>query len=526
MTEATSTQSPVAAQQRTEGAAVPRVAVVGAGPGGLAAALLIQARGVQVDLYEAADRPGGRGRGQQAGGFTLESGPVFFHGPWVLEKLLARAGVDASRYVRLGRIPNPGFRYSFEDGRHIDVSPDLDSVAEQAERFEAGAGPQLRRFVREGQDKLSPGMEIFMTRPVRGLLHHLFGLHMKHLWRTRPWTVLDRELRGRFGSPELRLVLSLPCAYMGAPASRVSSAMSVVPAMEIGEGFFFPDGGFPGMYAGLLRCLLDLGGRVFMGRPVERILVRGGIARGVQVAGECLDYDAVVVGADLPWACRHLLDPEDRPHLSDRRLGRMRRSCSVYVLSLGLDRVPDLDAAWQIALVPPEIAEGFHDRPELALDPAHPMMMVATPSAASPGLAPAGGASVQLSVLVPNLDHPVDWDQERLRLRAVALQGLDRLAPGSSARVVSELEIAPPEWEGRFRVDKGAVFSFSHDNQQVGAFRPANRSRRLGRLYWVGAGTHPGSGLFPIMMSAVIADDLLAADGVGPAPRPWPLGRP
>jgi len=499
------------------------VAVVGAGPGGLGAALLLQGRGLQVDLFEAADRPGGRGRGRRTDGFTLESGPVFFHGPWVLDKLLRRAGVEPDEVVRYARIPEPGFRYRFGDGRFLDLSPDLDRLTAQVEAFEPGAGDRLRGFLARGEAAISPGMEMFMTQPVRGWVHHVFGPHMEFLWRLKPWRTLGRVLDRTFRSPELRVAFSLPCAYMGARAHRVSSAMSMVAAMEIGDGFFYPRGGFPGLYASLADCFGGLGGSLHLESPVEQILVRDRAARGVRVGGEEVAYDAVVVNADLAWACRNLLPAGHRPHLSDRKLDRMRYSSSVYVLALGLAEAPALESAYQIDLVSEEIASGFHRRPELALDEDSPMMMIATTSATDPSLAPEGGASLQASVIVPNLDHPVDWEERRQRLRALILKRLDQLAPGASSSVVRELEIAPPDWRDRFRVERGAVFSFSHDNQQVGSFRPANHHPRLDRLYWVGAGTHPGSGLFPILLSSVIADDLVARDGLGRAPRPWEL---
>jgi phytoene desaturase len=149
--------------------------------------------------------------------------------------------------------------------------------------------------------------------------------------------------------------------------------------------------------------------------------------------------------------------------------------------------------------------------------------MMACPSVTSPALAPAGGASIQLSAIVPNLDHPVDWAAQRAALRETLLARMERALPGSRAEIVEELEIAPPQWRDSFRVERGAVFSFAHDNQQVGSFRPHNRSKKLRNLYWVGGGTHPGSGIFPILLSSVIADDLIAEDGIGRKPPPWRL---
>ncbi len=498
--------------------------VIGAGPGGLAAAILLQGRGVQVDLFEAASRPGGRAAGVTRDGFVLESGPVFFHGKWVLEKLLERVGRRLGDLVPLRRVPHPGFRCRFDDGRAIDLTHDVDSLADQLDAVEAGAGSQLRGFLEDAARKLDPGMEMFMTRPSTHLLQFAFGRHMKHLWPHRPWTTLDQELRRRFRSPDIRSVLSVCCCYLGAPPSRISSAMSVVPAMEISEGIFYPDGGFPALMGSLQGLLEDLGGRVHLSAPVERIVTRGGRAAGVVAAGQEHPADAVVVNADLAHACRALLAPEDRPHLSDGLLDRMRYSASVYVLSLGLAGTPPVDAPYTLHMQPPGIIEEFHDRPELALRHDRPMMMQAVPSALTASVAPPGSASVQLSAIVPNLDHAVPWSEERHRWRGTLLRRFREQSGGDLPRVVTEVEITPEVWRSRYRVDRGAVFSFAHDTRQVGPYRPANRSPRLPGLVWVGGGTHPGSGIFPILLSAVIADDLCHDEGLGPPPAPWPLG--
>ncbi|MFN3432297.1 MAG: phytoene desaturase family protein, partial [Candidatus Sericytochromatia bacterium] len=181
---------------------------------------------------------------------------------------------------------------------------------------------------------------------------------------------------------------------------------------------------------------------------------------------------------------------------------RLRYTCGAFVMLLGVrGRVSALDHHnLYLPTHMPSMLRQVFDQGRL---PDEPLFYLSVPTRTDPSLAPAGHEAIFVLAPVPNLDSGLDWAGETPRL-AERLLGLieTRAVPGLRERLVVSRTIAPTDWAQGWSLARGAAFGLDHGLMQMADMRPRNRHGRLGNVYFVGASTHPGSGIPLVLTSA------------------------
>ncbi|WP_419895857.1 phytoene desaturase family protein [Roseomonas sp. USHLN139] len=501
------------APSRPAPASAPHVIVIGAGPGGLAAAMLLAARGARVSLYEKDGVVGGRSRRLETPeGYRFDLGPTFFLYPRILEEIFAECGERLADHVRLTRL-DPQYRLVFGGGAGpvIDATPDPLRMAEALTAIDPVDAAALPRFLAENRRKL----EIFRPVLERGFSSAADLLAppvLRALPHLRPHLSLDDELKRHFRDPRTRLLFSFQSKYLGMSPFRCPGLFSILSFLEYEHGVFHPEGGCNAVAGAMARVAQQKGVAIHLGQAVDRITFQGRRANGVIVDGEKIEADAVVMNADLAHALPKLVPEALRPRWNDRKLETARYSCSTVMLYLGVEgRFPQLPH--HTILLAEQYRQGLEQigRGEI---PDEPSLYVHNPVATDPSMAPEGHSSLYVLMPVGNLrDGDTDWTAERPRLRAAMLDRLVALGiPDIEARIRHERMVTPLDWQEDFAVGYGATFNLAHDLGQILHRRPGNRFGDTQHLYLVGGGTHPGSGLPVIYEGARISAALLARD--------------
>jgi phytoene desaturase len=498
----------------------PRIAVIGAGPGGLAAAMLLAASGARVTVFEKDAVVGGRTRTLTTGaGYRFDLGPTFFLYPRILQEIFRRCGAELEGEVDLRRL-DPQYRLMFEGAGGasvLDASSDLDKMEAALARFSPADAKGLRPYVAENRAKLAafrPVLERAFERPADLARADM----IKALPLLRPWSTVDQDLARHFRDPRVRLAFSFQTKYLGMSPFRCPSLFTILSFLEYEHGVFHPIGGCGAVSEAMARVARDLGAEIRLSEPVERIAFEGRRARGVEAGGTRHAVDAVVVNADFAGAVPRLIPPELRRDWSDTKIGRARYSCSTFMLYLGLD-IPLPDLAHHTIL----LSEGYREniaQIEGGEIPEVPSLYVQHAGATDPTMAPAGHTALYVLVPVPNLLKRADWPAQAARYREVALDRLRAIGlPDLRPHIRYEKVVAPQDWRDEYGVGFGATFNLSHELPQMLYFRPGNRFRDVEGVYLVGGGTHPGSGLPVIYEGARITTGLMAKDlGLSTAP--------
>ena len=487
-----------------------KVVIVGAGPGGLAAAILLARSGVDVTVVERREVVGGRTSTMERNGFKFDTGPTFFLYPRVLREILAAAGRDLDEEIPMHRL-DPQYRLVFGSGGELLATPDLKRMEQAIGQLSPEDARGFHRFFCDNRNKLEK-FTPFLESPFESW-RDLAKLDMlKLLPLLRPWRSLDSDLRSYFKDERIRLGFSFQSKYLGMSPFTCPSLFSILSFLEYEHGVFHPVGGCGAVTSALARIAEDLGARVLLNEPVEEMLFAGRKCTGVRTANRTLTADAVVVNADFAQAMQQMVPNSIRRRWTDTRIEKKRFSCSTFMLYLGIEGRYD-DISHHTIYLAKDYRQNLRDIEQLHQLSADPSFYVQNACVTDHTLAPKKMSTLYVLLPVTHEHSNVNWDQERDRFRSLALQQLEKIGISDvERRIRFEKVVTPSDWRAEYALFKGSTFSMAHSLRQMLHLRPHNRFEDLDSVYLVGGGTHPGSGLPVIFESARITARLLLED--------------
>jgi phytoene desaturase len=475
------------------------VVVVGAGLGGLSAALHLAAAGRDVTVLEREPVPGGRCGLIRDHGYFFDTGPTVLTMPDLLAAPLNAVGEQLSDWLTLHRL-DPAYRARFADGSSIAVRADVDAMAEEiAATCGARDADGYRRFVRYLRRLYELELPHFIDRNLDSPLD-LAGLPLARLAAMGGFGRLGNRVARFLRDDRLRRIFSFQALYAGLSPARALAIYSVITYMDTVAGVYFPAGGMHAVPRALAAAATKHGVRIRYDETVARIEVTGGRARAVITeSGERIPADVVVVNADLPTAYAQLLPPGYTP----RRVKRLRYAPSAVVLHAGSSarfadathHTIDFGRAWDGTFTQ------VVDRGEVMSDPS---FLLTTPTLTDPALAPAGRHTYYVLFPAPNLQRGrVGWAGLRYRdhiVRTLETRGYGGFADG----IECEHVMTPPDWQAQ-GLAAGTPFAAAHSFRQTGPFRPPTLDRTVENLVFTGSNTQPGVGVPMVLVSGRLA---------------------
>lgn len=483
-----------------------RVAIIGSGFGGLAAAIRLQAAGVRTTLFEARDLPGGRAYVYRDRGFTFDAGPTVITAPECLEELFALGSVRMSDRVEMLPV-KPFYRLVWSDGDTFDYDGDLEKVIEQRNPEDAKG---YRRFVEYSKEVFDTGYSE---------LAHVPFLRFMDMVRCAPdlmrlgahrsvYSTVARFVRDE----HVRQALSFHSLLVGGNPFETSAIYTLIHYLERKWGVWFPRGGTGALIAALVALYRELGGELRLSTPVRSIEVDGGKHLVSTDRSLRESFDAVVSNADI----HHTYSALYKDAATTKKLEKADWSMSLFVLYFGTDRPYDI-AHHTVLFGPryePLLREIFHG-PALPDDFS---LYLHAPTVTDPSLAPPGCGAYYVLSPVPHLGNAaVDWEKEGPAYAEKLLASMERVMPNLRQRVVTKRWFTPNDFQSQLSAYQGAAFSLAPRLTQSAWFRPHNKDPKIPGLYIVGAGTHPGAGVPGVVGSAKATAGLVLRDlGVAP----------
>ncbi|HKG92666.1 MAG TPA: phytoene desaturase [Gemmatimonadaceae bacterium] len=485
-----------------------RIVVIGAGFGGLAAAIRLRAQGHDVTLVERRDKPGGRAYVFEQDGFVFDAGPTIITAPWLIHELFELAGRRTDDYVSLVPL-DPFYNVRFEDGSVFRYTGRRGDVVDEVGRFNPDDVPGYLRFARHADEIFRAGMALIdqpftrlgdMARVVPDLVRLRADRSVAAL--------VERHLRDE----RLRQVFSFHPLLVGGNPFRSTAIYALIHTLEQRWGVWFAIGGTGALVRALARLFEELGGTLLLDAGAEEIAVdpRTGLATGVRLAGGVwLPADAVVSNADVAYTYLKLVPPAARRRWTDRRVRRQRYSMSLFVLYFGTDRRYE-DVAHHEILMGPRyrgLLDDIFTHKRLARDFS---LYLHRPTATDPSLAPPGCDAWYVLSPVPHLGGGTDWATAAKPYRDAIVRYLEeRYLPGLSRHIVTERAVDPRYFRDELNSHLGSAFSVEPILTQSAWFRPHNRSEDVPNLYFAGAGTHPGAGIPGVLSSGKIVAEMI-----------------
>ncbi len=488
-----------------------KVIVIGAGPGGLASAMLLAKAGFDVTVLERRDCVGGRTSTIEADGFRFDLGPTFFLYPQILREIFRMCGRSLSREVDLIRL-DPNYRLIFGgDGQQLEATSDVPRMRREIARISPDDANNLERYLDDNRRKLTAFGPV-LSSAFNGLRDVLRLPFAELLPLLRPLSSVDQDLGRFFSDPRVRLAFSFQSKYLGMSPFNCPSLFTILSFLEYEHGVFHPRGGCGSVTQAMARVARDLGVRIRLNEPVQRILFEGQKAVAVKTPTDVYGCDALVINADFAHAMTHLVPDRLRRRWTDRKLAKKRYSCSTYMMYLGLEGSSD-DLAHHTIWLADDYRAHLEDIEKHHRLSDEPSFYVHNPVVTDPSMAPPGMTSLYVLVPVTHQHPNVDWRRESSQFRQTVLRQLAQVGlEDVDRRIRFEKVVTPMDWESDLHIYRGATFNLAHSLDQMLHLRPRNRFEDLDGVYLTGGGTHPGSGLPVILESARITTRLMAED--------------
>jgi phytoene desaturase len=486
------------------------VIVIGAGVGGIVAAAHLARQGLNVTVLEKNAHAGGRCDRFSRDGHHFDAGPTLLVMPLLYEAEFAALGTPLHEALDLQRV-DPTYHLVFDDGSKLALTSDMRSMQEQLEAFQPGSFPGLLRYMEEGHRHYHLGVERLVNRDFRKASEFFRVENIPLLYQLKPLANHYRNMSAYFDDPRLKAAFTFQDVYMGLSPFEAPATFSMMPYTELAHGVWYPKGGMYSIVEALTELAQRAGVTFEYNASVARIDVNGAQARGVVLSdGGHLTADVVLANADLPYVYKNLL-PQDG---EAKQLERKRFSCSVISFFWGIDK-PFEELPPHTLFLADDYRANFDSIIRDRSLPANPCLYVHAPARLDASMAPEGQDTLIAIVPVGHMSENgeqarqsrgQDWAAIRDRarqhvFRRLATLGITDLEP----HIKFEVNYTPLSWKKRYNLMKGSTHGLCHNLTQLGYFRPRNKHARYHNLYFVGASTHPGTGLPTAMVSGRLA---------------------
>jgi phytoene desaturase len=419
--------------------------------------------------------------------------------PLLYEAEFRALGVSMHEILDLQRV-DPTYHLVFDDGRQLALTSDLKSMQVQLEAIQPGSFQGFLQYLQEGERHYQLSVERLVNRDFRVASDFFNFSNLSMLLRLKPFVNHYRNMSAYFEDPRLKAAFTFQDVYMGLSPFEAPATFSMMSFTELAHGVFYPKGGMYSVTEALMKLARAAGVEFIFNSSVEQIDVNATHARGISLTAGRLDADLVLANADLPYVYQNLLPQESA---TTKGLKRKRFSCSVISFFWGMDKTYENLGPHTLFLAS-DYRENFERIiRDLGL-PANPSLYIHAPARLDPSMSPPGEDTLIAIVPVGHMSEngEQDWaslrDEARLHVfRRLATLGITDL----ESHIKFEMNYTPLSWRKRYNLVKGSTHGLSHTLTQLAYFRPHNRHPRYKNLYFVGASTHPGTGMPTAMVS-------------------------
>lgn len=491
-----------------------KIIVIGAGVAGLSAAVRLQKLGYEVTLYEKDRQVGGKMNQIKTAGFTFDLGPTIVMMPEIYREVFEFCGKDPDDYISMKKV-DPMLKLYFNKEEPIEFSNDLIELTKTLENISPEDTQGYFAFLADIYQRYTIAKEAFITKSFRGFWDFY---NPKSLWagiRLRTFSDAYTSISKFVKDDRLRKSLAFQTLYIGVSPYQGPSLYTIIPMIELFYGVYFIEGGMYTLATSLARLFEELGGKIVYETSVDEILIDNKIAKGIRIGKEQVMADAIVCGADFPYAMKELIpDERKRGKYTNKKIAKFEYSCSCFLMYLGLDKKYPEEHLHSIYFAE-DFKQNVDDLFERGKLPDDPSFYLYRPSLMDDLLAPKGQEGLYVLVPVPELSKYEKWTEQTMqayRQKIIRLLKEKTIFKDIDEHIVSETLITPKDFSERFNAYNGATFGLKPTLKQSNYYRPHNKFSAAENLYFCGSSTHPGAGVPIVMQSAKLAVEELLRD--------------
>jgi len=483
-----------------------KVAVIGAGIGGIALASRLAVKGYHVDVFEKNDIPGGKLSEIRHEGYRFDTGPSLFTLPGLITELFELAGEDAGSHFAFMKLPEI-CRYFYEDGKTVRGYENVDLFARELEDKMGELPKKVRAYLEESRkiyELTSPvfigqSLHLFKNYLSADILKAIFNVH-----KIRPFDNLHKINSRFFNHPDTIQLFDRFATYNGSDPYRCPATLMVIPHLEHNTGAYFPAEGMYGIVRSLVSFCERMGVDFHYNSPVDEIMVRNDKVYGIRVnKSELIDYELVVSDIDIWYLYKNLLKSTTFPG----KWFRHERSTSALIFYWGMEtESPMLDL--HNILFSGDYKQEFNCLFNMKTIYSDPTVYIFISSKVVQGDSPSGCENWFVMINTPeNIGQ--DWDGMIADARCRIEEKIKKLT-GIEVGKYRKFEFLLDPWgiEQRTASFRGSLYGNS-SNSMWAAFRRHPNFSKIKGLYMTGGSVHPGGGIPLCLQSAKIVSEII-----------------
>jgi len=484
-----------------------KVAVIGAGLGGLASACMLAHKGHDVTVIEKNGSPGGKINQVQARGFRFDTGPSLLTMPSVLKKLFNHCDAALEDYLTLEPV-EPICRYVYADSHVFNCYQNLDQTLKEISTLAPEDAEAYKRFLTYSENLFERTKDAFLFNPLYNF-EDIKNLKMRDFLRIDAFKTVAQAVDNEFQSAYMQQFFKRFTTYNGSSPFQAPATLNVIPHVELSMGGYYLDGGIYTLVEALMTLAKKLGVIFKFETEVQSIITRSKQVEGVKTKNEEIKAECIISNGGATETYRNLLSKRDRSYFITKRMQHLEPSCSGLVLLLGINKKYEQLSHHNIFFsknYKKEFDAIFNQKKM----PDAPTIYIANTSATNPNHAPAGGSNLFVLINAPYLSKNWSWQDKaepysNFVINALEKRGLDGLRDS----IIYQRRITPVDFYERYKSNKGSIYGTSSNSRMAAFVRPKNKVRDVDGLYMVGGSTHPGGGIPLVIQSAFNAVELI-----------------
>ena len=480
-----------------------RVTVIGAGLGGISAAISLKAAGYDVEVFEKNGQIGGKLNVMEKDGFTFDLGPSIFTLPQFFQDLFERAGKKMEDYVQLDAV-TPHWRNLFENKPTIDLYQEEDLMRRELDKLPGDPEAHWREFKafltygREQYDIVNDG---YFDKGLDNLWEFISYYKLKLLGGKIDYkNSMSESIHQRLSDPQLRMIFEYFIKYVGSSAMDSPGYMNLMPMIQFDYGLWYVRGGMYNLAKGLGKLMEEMGIPIHLNADVEAIEKSGKQVTGIRMTdGTVHPSDIIVSNMEVIPAYKKLLN---EPISFTRKLEKFAPACSGIVLHIGTDKIFP-----QLAHHNFFYSEDQHKHFDTVFHkkqlPQDPTLYVVAPTRTDPSKAPEGCDNIKILPHIPPLEEGSDITHEDyVALKDRCIDKMERCGlKGLRESIVIEDLLTPVDIERMYRSNRGSIYGVVTDWKLNYGFKAPKTSSRYKNLYFTGGSTNPGGGMPMVVLS-------------------------
>jgi phytoene desaturase len=481
-----------------------RLAVIGTGFSGLAAACFAAKSGNRVEVFEKNATIGGRARTFSDQGFMFDMGPSWYWMPAVFEKFFAQFNRPVSNYYELKKL-DPGFQIFFSAEDVLSVPAEEAALFELFEKTEKGSADQLKKFLDEGKIKYEISMDKLVYRPAISWFEFMNLEVLSGVMRTHIFSSMRSYVRKYFKDPRLIALMEFPVLFLGAMPQHIPALYSLMNYSALVQGTWYPMGGMGKIIEGMAQLATELGVEIYTDAAVNKIRVENEKVIGLETRRGFSSCDAMIASADYHHTESKLLDQQYRNY-DENYWKKKTFAPSSLIFYLGLNKKVKRLIHHNL-FFDADLDQHARDIYDHARWPEEPLFYVCCPSKTDPSVAPIGYEN--LFVLIPLATGLTETETLREAYYQKVMQRMEKVC-GENIRdhVVFKKSYCVNDFANDYNAYGGNAYGLANTLRQTAVLKPTMRNKKVKNLFYAGQLTVPGPGIPPSLISGEIAAGL------------------